>query len=96
VLQWRRTIDVEPARRAYGNQELPTTEYRAVDALRVGERFRHDLGDIDALAQDIDRRGLINPIVVTPDGTILDGVRRLEAVRKLDWNTVWVRVVEYA
>ena len=38
---------------------------------------------------------LINPILITVDGLVLDGVRRLAAVRKLGWETIWVRVVEY-
>ena len=85
---------VEPAARSYVDPERPSTEYRALDSIRIGRSFRRDLGDIDALAEDIDRRGLINPILITADGLVLDGVRRLAAVRKLGWETIWVRVVE--
>jgi ParB-like chromosome segregation protein Spo0J len=85
---------VEPAARAQVKPRLPAIEYRALDSIRVGRSSRRDLGDIDALAEDIDRRGLINPILITADGLVLDGVRRLAAVRKLGWETIWVRVVE--
>jgi hypothetical protein len=35
--------------------------------------------DLQALADDINEHGLINPIVVGPDGTLIDGRNRLKA-----------------
>ncbi|MFI8526303.1 ParB N-terminal domain-containing protein [Promicromonospora sukumoe] len=65
----------------------------AVDAITVGERHRHDLGDIDALAASIDRFGLLQPITVTPDLVLVCGFRRLMAIQRLAWTTTrpWVR-----
>jgi ParB family transcriptional regulator, chromosome partitioning protein len=37
-----------------------------LDAIKIGDRIRRDLGDISALAQSIDEHGLLHPIVVTP------------------------------
>ncbi|HWB38320.1 MAG TPA: ParB N-terminal domain-containing protein, partial [Rugosimonospora sp.] len=66
----------------------------AVDAIKVGRRVRVDLGDIDELAASIRATGgLLQPITITPDGWLVCGLRRLEAVKRLGWTTVnvWVR-----
>lgn len=66
---------------------------RPVDAITVGVRYRDDLGDIDALAASIDEHGLLQPITISPDGTLICGRRRLAAVQRLGWTkvNVWVR-----
>ncbi|WP_419703082.1 ParB N-terminal domain-containing protein [Promicromonospora sp. NFX87] len=65
----------------------------AVDSITVGDRHRHDLGDIDALAASIQRFGLLQPITVTPDMVLVCGFRRLVAIQRLGWTTTrpWVR-----
>lgn len=65
----------------------------AIDAIVVGARHRHDLGNIDELAASIDLLGMLQPITVTPNGVLVCGRRRLEAIRRLGWATVrvWVR-----
>lgn len=65
---------------------------RGVDSIRVGYRFRGDLGDLDELCASIQTVGLLQPITITPDGTLVCGARRLAAVRKLGWSRikVWV------
>jgi len=65
----------------------------AVDGITVGERHRHDLGDIDALAASIQEFGLLQPITVTPDLVLVCGFRRLVAIQRLGWTTTrpWVR-----
>jgi N6-adenosine-specific RNA methylase IME4 len=65
-----------------------------VSAITVGSRHRRDLGDIDALARTISEDGLLHPIVVSPDGTLIAGERRLEAVKRLGWESIPVTVVE--
>jgi ParB family chromosome partitioning protein len=66
---------------------------RSIDSIRIGSRHRTDLGDIDALAASIERQGLLQPITVTPDGTLVCGARRLAALRQLGVRklNVWVR-----
>ena len=66
---------------------------RSIDAIVVGVRHRKDLGDIEGLMRSIEEVGLLQPITITPDGVLVCGRRRLEAVRRLGWRTlkVWVR-----
>jgi ParB family chromosome partitioning protein len=65
----------------------------AVDSIVVGARHRKDAGDLDALAASIDQLGLLQPITVTPDRVLVCGWRRLQAVKRLGWESikVWVR-----
>ena len=66
---------------------------RSVDSIIVGVRHRTDLGDLGPLMASVQRLGLLQPITITPDGVLLCGRRRLEAVKRLGWRTlkVWVR-----
>lgn len=52
----------------------------------VGERFRKDLGDLETLAQSIKKIGLLHPIVVTENGLLVSGCRRLQAWKLLGRN----------
>lgn len=62
--------------------------------VHVGSRFRKDLGDIELLAQSIAYLGLLQPVVITPDGTLIAGERRLMAVKSLGWDVVPVNIIE--
>jgi ParB family chromosome partitioning protein len=66
---------------------------RALDSITVGVRHRKDPGDLAPLMESIERLGLLQPITITPEGVLVCGWRRLEAVRRLGWRTmkVWVR-----
>ncbi|MFC9973600.1 ParB N-terminal domain-containing protein [Spirillospora sp. NPDC127200] len=56
--------------------------------IQVVDRHRHDLGDLDALAASIDKVGLIQPVVLTPDRVLIAGHRRIEACRRLGWSQI--------
>lgn len=61
--------------------------------IKIGDRHRKDLGDIASLARSIEQLGLLHPVVVTPDSTLLCGRRRLEACKELGWEKVTANVV---
>ncbi|KXB08079.1 hypothetical protein AKJ58_00995 [candidate division MSBL1 archaeon SCGC-AAA385D11] len=55
------------------------------------------MGDIEPLANSIDRVGLLNPITVRKDGSsyrLLAGFRRLEACKSLGWEKIPSQVLE--
>lgn len=68
----------------------------AIDAIKLDGRYRQDMGDIDGLAASIAELGLLHPIVVTPDYTLIAGQRRLAACRRLGWKTVPIHIVDLA
>jgi N6-adenosine-specific RNA methylase IME4 len=65
-----------------------------LDEIRVGERTRRELGDIKALAASIAEHGLLHPIVISPDGQLIAGERRLEAFRLLGRSEIPTRVID--
>lgn len=65
-----------------------------IDEIVVGDRVRKDMGDLASLATSIERHGLLHPVVVKNDGTLIAGHRRIEAARQLGWSDIPVTVIE--
>jgi N6-adenosine-specific RNA methylase IME4 len=72
---------------------MSTAEW-PIDHVEVGFRYRKDLGDLRCLADSISEVGLLHPVVVTPEGRLIAGQRRLAACRLLGWAEVPVTVVD--
>jgi len=62
--------------------------------ITINQRHRRDLGDVASLATNIAEIGLLHPVVITPDGVLIAGARRIEACKQLGWTEVPVRVVD--
>lgn len=56
--------------------------------VRRDDRQRKELRGIEELAESIHRIGLIHPIVIDEDGTLIAGERRLTAARSLGWTQI--------
>jgi hypothetical protein len=65
-----------------------------IEDVLVGSRHRRDLGNIAEFARSIEEVGLLHPIVIRPDGTLIAGERRLEAAKALGWESIPVNVVD--
>ena len=83
--------DEQPLKVKVGSQLVLT--WKVAD-IKVGERFRKSVGDIDSLAANIAEVGLLHPIVIDAEGNLTAGARRLAACRKLRWRKVPVRIVD--
>jgi N6-adenosine-specific RNA methylase IME4/general stress protein YciG len=59
-----------------------------VNEIRVGRRARRNLGDIPALARDIDENTMLQWILLDEDRRLVAGRRRLEAARCLGWEEI--------
>lgn len=68
--------------------EIPIAE------IKIGKRYRKDLGDIDSLCTSMAMLGMLQPIGVTGDMDLVFGQRRLKAALKLGWTTIPARVVK--
>lgn len=64
--------------------------------IKEGTRLRTDYGDIAELADSIKELGLLQPIVITLDGTLIAGGRRLRAMDSLKWDEIPVTYFEVA
>jgi signal transduction histidine kinase len=69
---------------------------KRIDSIKVGPRHRKDLGDIDALARSIESVGLLHPVVIRNDGTLIAGERRFEACKRLGWDEIPVTTIDLA
>lgn len=72
-------------RQGDGAMKLP------LESITVSKRRRDDYGDIDGLAESIRKYGLLHPVVIDDEGTLVAGERRLRAVQALGWESVDVR-----
>lgn len=62
--------------------------------IKIGERHRKDLGDINGLAESIREMGMLQPIGITEDKVLVFGERRLVACRDiLGWEEIPARIV---
>src|SRR5690606_11041743 len=64
-----------------------------ISEIKIGDRFRKELGDITKLANSIQRQGLLQPIGVTEGNELVFGERRLRAFEYLGWSRIPVRRV---
>lgn len=60
----------------------------------LGGRRAVDLEKVKALAESIETTGLINPITVTTDYTLISGAHRLAAYALLEWEEIPVIVLD--
>src|SRR5580765_7406636 len=74
------------------SKEVKHMKFRIADII-VANRKR-ELGDISQLAQSIQEIGLLNPIVIRRDGTLIAGCHRLEACKSLGWQEIDVTISE--
>lgn len=65
-----------------------------VASIKVGNRYRQELGDIPALAQSIQELGLLQPIGVDKEHRLIFGERRLRAHQHLGLETIKARIIE--
>jgi ParB-like chromosome segregation protein Spo0J len=62
--------------------------------IKIGDRARADLGDISSLARSIEKVGLLHPVVVDTDGTLIAGARRIAAFTMLGRDEIPHMVAE--
>lgn len=56
--------------------------------VQVGNRYRKDMKDIDALAASLAKFGQIQPIVIDENNRLIAGERRLTAAKSLGWDEI--------
>lgn len=64
------------------------------NSIRVRNRVRRDLGNLDSLKESMRKNGLLNPITVTKDFSLVAGQRRLESARELGWRQIQCVVID--
>jgi len=78
------------------DEKIGETEYRSTEALHVhpiNSQIYNDQAD-DELMESINEYGILTPLVITSEGLVISGHRRLDAARRLGIEEVPVRVIE--
>ena len=70
------------------------SELRAIADITIGQRHRHDMGDLPGLADSIRDVGLLHPIGITRDNELVFGERRLRAAQLLGWTEIMASVID--
>lgn len=65
-----------------------------ISEIKVRDRHRKDMGDIDDLASSIREIGLLVPVLVDADNLLIDGMRRLAAAKQLRFEKINAHVVK--
>lgn len=68
-------------------------QWIVVDDVIVGERIR-SATDLKELSDSLAQHGQLQPIIVTPEGVLIDGLHRLEAAKRLGWSRIWAAVLD--
>ncbi|MCP4548440.1 MAG: ParB N-terminal domain-containing protein, partial [bacterium] len=66
----------------------------SISEIKIGPRFRKDMGGLADLAESIELEGLLQPIGITKDNELVFGHRRINACRSLGWTEIDARIVQ--
>lgn len=75
-------------------EEPPPVALMSVDAIQIHPNGHGELVNLDRLTASIREHGVLQPLVVSVDGRLLAGRRRLEAARRAGLEMVPVRLCE--
>jgi hypothetical protein len=85
---------------AFRSPSIPMKNFSAqphivpIKDIIISKRHRHDLGNIVELGHSINELGLLHPVVIRSDGTLIADARCLAACQHLGWEAVPVAVVD--
>lgn len=64
-----------------------------ISTIKIGDRYRKDMGDLQVLADSIEELGLLQPIGINPNYQLIWGERRLRAFELLGRDKIPARIV---
>ena len=65
-----------------------------VDSIILKKRIRENMGDIESLKESFKKYGQLSPIIINRKCELIAGHRRLEAARRLGWDTIEASIVD--
>jgi len=69
-------------------------KYVPIELIKVSDRIREDMGEINELAESIKEFGLLHPICIDKDYNLVAGERRLTACKRLGLKEIRVQFLE--
>lgn len=65
-----------------------------ISDIKIGDRYRKDMGDIEGLARSMNEIGLLHPVALDADYRLIAGERRILAARLLGWERIEAHFVD--
>lgn len=65
-----------------------------ISDIKVPDRVRMDIGDLDPLIESLKRCGQLNPITLSREMELIAGYRRLSAAKRLGWKMIDATIVD--
>ena len=62
--------------------------------IKIRERVRQDLGNLEDLKDSLKHYGLLNPITINSKYELIAGERRLQAATQLGWTNIQANIVD--
>ncbi|MBP5402827.1 MAG: ParB N-terminal domain-containing protein [Treponema sp.] len=59
-----------------------------ISEIKVKNRIRKDLGNLEPLKDSLRRYGLLNPITIDGKNRLIAGERRLQAAKEIGWTNI--------
>jgi hypothetical protein len=75
------------------NSKEISTPSVPIDTIKIGNRFRKDLGDIASLADNMREIGLLHPVVINQNRKLISGFRRIETFKLLGKSEIPAHIV---
>lgn len=60
----------------------------------INKRVRKNTGDLDQLAESMEKFGQMHPVIVNKKMELISGYRRVQCARQLNWKSVFAIVVD--
>ena len=88
----KKIIRPSKARRKHPGKTVPV----AISSIKIGKRFRAESepSDVASLAASMDDIGLLHPVVLRRDRTLIAGARRIAAATTLGWKTIPATIID--
>jgi len=65
-----------------------------IDQIKIGNRYRKVIGDLNKLKDSIVKQGLLQPIGITSNNELVFGARRIEAYKELGYTEIEANIVK--
>jgi ParB family chromosome partitioning protein len=65
-----------------------------ISEIVINKRVRQNAGDLNQLAESMDKFGQIHPVIVNKKMELISGYRRIQCAKQLKWKSVFAIVVD--